>query len=1039
MGAKVGEIKIQKSRLKLILVTLFFGVLSWVLSAYVYDFYTQEDRGALESILSDKSQSFRRLIDHGMKDVQELARKKELVELLDHARKSSSQESPVGKGSENLFHILTNIKNEKKYMNVALLSTQGEVILSLKKDEEGSVLKDPTTILAESFVRARMALTIDVSEFGYYREVPSYFITAPVLKGNGLVGFITVQMSTSPINKITSNIEGLQRTGEVILAKKSENTLVYAAPTRKNKGAAFKDSVSPLDKKWPYVEKACMGEKSDGVIGEGEDNTLILGNFIPKLNLGLVVKRKLHESRGYTDAWYVLFYLTLCIALGSFCSLLYLERHSLWQTGIRLARSPALMRRSLEYCITFMVLMILSTAYLQHQAYQEGVRESTEGEQKKLVIANRLLNTHLLSIANLGHSLAEDFRTGRLRKEDIEGRIKRDLSEHEDIGGIAIAFTPGAVGASQALHAPYVYRDGQKIVTTKIEKSFDYTNASLQLIPWYTMALKSGVFWTRPYLEPISKVPGVSFAVPLTLPGDLKTPIGVVSIFLPIQSLSKEILGYDGGDSGYYVLLTKNGEYLHHRDEENIYTHSHKTLYDIAQENENSEFGVLGRAISEKKQDKLEFFNSVIQRAMWMSYGPLNSTDWLLGRVHMEGSTLMAAKMQQKDILVLFLMCALLLVFLSAYFGKVYTGNIHNLKKTFVLASGTLLVCSFVLWIGVDMGVRSRASYDTPVTDNRMIAAFISNLHKKSDLFKEKKITPIPTGFFINAIELQEDLNKIPLNAQVWQELDASSNHEEIMGFSFPQASKIMVTEVHREVKNGKAVRVWDVKAELFQQLSHKYYPFDIQKIKISLEPRDTSAHHILVPLVNAYQSTLPEATPGISPDMVVPGFTTMKTYFNFSEGIETLTEGTTQHAKLEKNHALSYNLVLKRSLINSVVIHVVPIFVTLFMLFATILLLHKWFESSLSVLTALIFTMVLVHRHMRGSLGASEELLYLEYILFATYCMLILSIMYVILHSYKFDDRGLNSKAKIIILSLFWPINFLLWIISTCAVFFWD
>jgi len=48
---------------------------------------------------------------------------------------------------------------------------------------------------------------------------------------------------------------------------------------------------------------------------------------------------------------------------------------------------------------------------------------------------------------------------------------------------------------------------------------------------------------------------------------------------------------------------------------------------------------------------------------------------------------------------------------------------------------------------------------------------------------------------------------------------------------------------------------------------------------------------------------------------------------------------------------------------------------VTLVTLFATILLMSWGYEGPLGIVTALIFTVVLVHRQMRSSLGVSEEL----------------------------------------------------------------
>ena len=117
-------------------------------------------------------------------------------------------------------------------------------------------------------------------------------------QGN-LIGVIGVQINNKGIYDIIQDYTSLGKTGEIILASKSENRVIFIAPSRYDSEAAFKTSVDIGDNKGTAIQKALQRQKSWGVTTDYRgEKVLAAWRYLPNYQWGLVVKMDAVEILG---------------------------------------------------------------------------------------------------------------------------------------------------------------------------------------------------------------------------------------------------------------------------------------------------------------------------------------------------------------------------------------------------------------------------------------------------------------------------------------------------------------------------------------------------------------------------------------------------------------------------------------------------------------------------------------------------------------------------------------------------------------------
>lgn len=219
---------------------------------------------------------------------------------------------------------------EGHYQDVFLVAENGDVIFSIKQGEDlGSNYKTGIyreTELAKVYDRAITLLETQTSDFGYYPATnePAIFIAAPIMKTEGILGAVVIQLSNEEVYRIITNYSGLQSTGETFLIGQTGDYISYLSPTRQDSYAAFKLKVPLHTSEGEFLEKVIRGNniKGETVDYRGQEVLAVGQYFLPQLGWGMISKIDAKELFGPIKKmeWFAIFTILATAILAIFAS-----------------------------------------------------------------------------------------------------------------------------------------------------------------------------------------------------------------------------------------------------------------------------------------------------------------------------------------------------------------------------------------------------------------------------------------------------------------------------------------------------------------------------------------------------------------------------------------------------------------------------------------------------------------------------------------------------------------------------------------------
>jgi hypothetical protein len=304
------------------------------------------------------------------------------------------------------------------------------------------------------------------------------------------------------------------------------------------------------------------------------------------------------------------------------------------------------------------------------------------------------------------------------------------------------------------------------------------------------------------------------------------------------------------------------------------------------------------------------------------------------------------------------------------------------------------------------------------------------------------KSKEILTGIFISDVDFK-DAYSVAISGKVWQKFPDSLKITHDLNFVFPQKSPTsmvrtqLVSKTH--VKDYWLYR-YNFTATLEFDFNYRRYPMDYRLLNIQLMYPDIHENRILIPDLSGYDILDPSTSPGVSDEIYLPnsqiltsGFSLSSTEFKSNLGNEAYT-GPTSAPVLE------FNVIVKRNILNALIINVLPIIVIAVLIFLLFFTIHKvdgeLIEgSALSVIQAtggFFFVLLLAHIQLRRTL-VTPDLSYMETYYIVMYVMI--AAMAVGILIYVKTDRFplIEYKDNLIVKLTYWP--FLLIMIFTISL----
>jgi len=248
-----------------------------------------------------------------------------------------------------------------------------------------------------------------------------------------------------------------------------------------------------------------------------------------------------------------------------------------------------------------------------------------------------------------------------------------------------------------------------------------------------------------------------------------------------------------------------------------------------------------------------------------------------------------------------------------------------------------------------------------------------------------------------------------------------------------------MVEESYDYSKIGKGYLLvgWEFRVTLRLNLEYADFPFDKRHINIEIQPLNNNDHLLFTPDLASYTFTNPAQKSGLNKKVQISGSVVLESYFNYSLESYNTDFGYGAHELFEEVPVLHYHIYLRRILLNAFVTYLIPIFVTLIMVFILINACGKTEERQgiIESMAAFFFVLIFSHIDLRKEIETAD-LIYMEYFYFISYFMLIFTTYNLITYS-KNKSKIFDFNENQIFKAIFFPLFFLLLLVLTLVKFY--
>ncbi|MFK8006233.1 MAG: cache domain-containing protein [Saprospiraceae bacterium] len=703
------------------------------------------------------------------------------------------------------------------------------------------------------------------------------------------------------------------------------------------------------------------------------------------------------------------------------------------------------MLQKVEYFIA--AILILLTAYLFYE-YTTFVKQRNHLVEEKGIETTAALRDQvddiLSRITTEGNRLAESFGRNNYTTEQIENMIKESSLSIPEIQGVTACFEPFAFSEKQRLYCPYYNKGTQDYLF--VGKSYDYSNSNLSGTDWYTSVRDNGAKWVEPYFAQGAQDWYVDYGIPFYYKdGPNKGKVrGTITMSFVCGGFKNLVHDMSIGKTGYGMITSNEGTFLVHPTNEYIGT---VNIYEMKNKTSQTELVHAYTKMGNRATGHVSFIDKESNDEKLFFYDKIPSSGWGLGLMFFKQDLLKdQVELNHRYIHLAIVISLLFLCLLAINYNKDYLDEGEIWRLSFV---GSCLLIGNIFLIGY---LQHTTNYNTsskkssPITDMTALSNFIAKQHSRAEELKIEKSIPVPTGIFIQRLEFDDSYN-INFGGKIWQKYPLNIVDKVNIGFSLPQMSPFAeasyIEENYRQIveaKEGEKSYLlvgWEIRVTLRLNLSYRDFPFDKRHLNIEIVPLNNTDHLVFTPDLGSYNFTNPSKKSGLHPDIELPGSEIIESYFNYSFETFDSDFGYGVKGLFEEVPVLHYNIKLRRILLNSFVTYLIPIFVTLIMVFILIYACGKTDERQgiIESMAAFFFVLIFSHIDLRKEI-VTADLIYMEYFYFIAYFMLIFSTYNLITYSknksiiFDFNDNQIFKAA-------FFPLYFFLILIVTLTKFY--
>ncbi len=275
--------------------------------------------------------------------------------------------------------------------------------------------------------------------------------------------------------------------------------------------------------------------------------------------------------------------------------------------------------------LSAVIVIIAWLSYLSYSANKKVLLKKIDAFANEMLDATSYeLDLKFQTVEGLAEGLAITLQSVKHEtKEDIANLIKNYLKVTPEAFGSTVAFEPHSFIRDKKLVAPYYYRtpDGLQY------KDLDSESYYYLKWDWYKNPIKSGKpMWGDPYYdEGGGDTAMVTYSYPFFKDGK---PWGIATVDISLTELTNIVNGLEVEKTGDAFLLTADGRILLMPNKKPDLEH---TIFDLAKKLQSDDFLKLSEKMVSGERGFTRLFSPLKNEMVWVAYGPISSTGWLLG------------------------------------------------------------------------------------------------------------------------------------------------------------------------------------------------------------------------------------------------------------------------------------------------------------------------------------------------------------------------------------------------------------------------
>jgi len=665
------------------------------------------------------------------------------------------------------------------------------------------------------------------------------------------------------------------------------------------------------------------------------------------------------------------------------------------------------------------------------QAKNEAI-EQTRNAAKDLV-------NYVDILKPIATSIAEQLSNTDFTQAQIDELLRK--SKPKEITGVGVAFLPYAFDKNSKLFGRSMVEKDGTVTLVKLEDLYDYTDPKYT---WFTEPLKKGAGFVQPYYSQELNTAMAQYGAPIhrTDVNGKKVVIGVAFANQSLLHLQHIIEALFLGNTGYWFILTETGSFLAYPQ----LKYKSKTIFDIANDLRNPELGEAGKKIMKGESVVFEYENELTGADSWLISSPIGSTPWSVVGVFDQEEFYQDTNVFRHALMLPSLVFLISVIFLLWCIAVVCEK--HTILWAILSAVMSVAIFIQIVWVWYAIynypykrdepnvyRIESKVKLFEYLKNNFPAQATQLDPQYEAMSMQERllKVVPykqlVPTGIYINNLQFAE-ASEIKFSAYFWQRFTRGLHDTLPAGFVFIQTNDATIEQETAIKDRSDNLITYDVFAKLNQFLTYTLYPFDMKSVRIKYWSKTSNENFYFIPDLDSYQLINPRSLPGVDPDVFVPGWTIIGSYFGYQKMPYTTNFGSYkvgdfgvyEELDLSSEAQSFFEIVLRRNLYDALVSDLIPIAVIAVLLFLVLLISGPGIDKYLTAIASIFFATIFAQIRFRSKIPQAQ-IVYLESLYFILYLIMLVLLIACFLVQNNVKIPYITADNNMVLKMLYWPL----------------